>query len=346
MNNEIKERQKLLNENGDIANPGYAKTMLYDYDKTAVKASKWRLKEWDYYYIGNDSHALCLTVSDMGYIGAISATVINFKAPSQVTKSAVKPFVFGKFNMPETSVVGDVRAVVGKTDFTITNDGGTRHLFGVYADFGGKGIDLKFDVTLSDVPSESMVIATPFSKPKHFYFNQKINCMSAVGTFSVGADSYVFDKASHSLATLDWGRGTWTYNNTWYWGSMQTILDDGTPVGFNIGYGFGDTNNATENMIFYNGKSHKIDDVEFIIPTDDRDRNDYMKEWQFTSSDERFELSFTPIIDRYAPVNLGILAMIPHQVFGLFSGNLVLDDGKVIEIKNALGFAEKVHNRW
>ncbi|MEG1520241.1 MAG: DUF2804 family protein, partial [Clostridia bacterium] len=170
MNNEIKERQKLLNENGDIANPGYAKTMLYDYDKTAVKASKWRLKEWDYYYIGNDSHALCLTVSDMGYIGAISATVINFKAPSQVTKSAVKPFVFGKFNMPETSVLGDVRAVVGKTDFTITNDGGTRHLFGVYADFGGKGIDLKFDVTLSDVPSESMVIATPFSKPKHFYF--------------------------------------------------------------------------------------------------------------------------------------------------------------------------------
>ena len=35
-----------------------------------------------------------------------------------------------------------------------------------------------------------------------------------------------------------------------------------------------------------------------------------------------------------------------HQVFGLFSGTLVLNDGTVIKLKNKLGFAEKVHNKW
>jgi hypothetical protein len=33
-------------------------------------------------------------------------------------------------------------------------------------------------------------------------------------------------------------------------------------------------------------------------------------------------------------------------VFGTFSGSVTLDDGKVLWIKDLLGFAEKVTNRW
>ncbi|MBO4538815.1 MAG: DUF2804 family protein, partial [Clostridia bacterium] len=49
---------------------------------------------------------------------------------------------------------------------------------------------------------------------------------------------------------------------------------------------------------------------------------------------------------RYEPFDLKFFAMIPHQVFGYFTGKVSLDDGTVIEIKNKLGFAEKVHNKW
>ena len=38
--------------------------------------------------------------------------------------------------------------------------------------------------------------------------------------------------------------------------------------------------------------------------------------------------------------------MLPHQVFGRFNGTAVLDDGTVIEVKDMIGFAEKVHNKW
>lgn len=346
MNVEITQKQKLLNAEGDIATPGFGKTLIWDYHKKDVRASSWRLKEWDYYYIGNNSHALALTVSDMGYVGAISVTVLDFVNKTQVTKTLTDMFVFGKYNMPETTLFGDVDVTIGKSSFKFLNYGQTRKLVGVYSDFGGKNIDLNFDVVLTHFPKESMVIATPFDKKKYFYYNQKINCMRAIGEFSIGEKKFLFEKDSGALATLDWGRGVWTYSNTWYWGSLQTILPTGKSFGFNIGYGFGNTTNATENMLFYDGLSHKLDEVEFIIPTDDKDRDDYMKDWQFTSNDGRFEMSFKPIIDRTAPLNLLVLKMIPHQVFGLFSGNVTLDDGTVIEIKDTLGFAEKVHNCW
>ncbi|MEI3102134.1 MAG: DUF2804 family protein [Oscillospiraceae bacterium] len=64
---------------------------------------------------------------------------------------------------------------------------------------------------------------------------------------------------------LDWGRGVWTYHNTWYWGSASYHVN-GVPFGWNIGYGFGDTSAASENMLFYKGKAHKLSQVKFNIP--------------------------------------------------------------------------------
>lgn len=342
---EITEKTKLLNEKGNVAQAGYAKKMLYEYNRDAITAKMSRLKEWDYYYVGNDDAALCVTIADMGYIGALSATVMDFTVPCQITKSAVFLFPMGKVKMPLTSEVGDVSWKTGKVEMTFTNDGKTRHIYGVYPKFGDNKEDLKFDVTLTDIPEESMVIATPFNRDGYFYFNQKINCMTSAGEFSLGDKTYSLGADKKTLGTLDWGRGVWTYENTWYWGSLQTVLSDGSKFGWNIGYGFGNNDQASENMLFYNGKSHKLDEITFNIPTKDG-KDDYMSDWTFTSNDGRFEMTFHPLIDRYAPFDLKFFAMIPHQVFGYFSGKAVLDDGKVIELDKTLGFAEKVHNKW
>ncbi len=343
--NEIKKIQKLLNKDGNIAEPGYAKSLLWEYSRDDIKAKKSRIKEWDYYYIGNDDCALCLTIADMGFVGALSATTIDFTVPSQITKSAVCFFPMGKFNMPTTSVVGDCSRKIGKVEMTFINDGKTRRIYGVYPKFGNNKETLSFDVTLTDAPQESMVIATPFNKKGHFYYNQKINCMTADGTFSLGDKEYSLSKDKNTLATLDWGRGVWTYDNTWYWGSLQTVFPDGKKFGFNIGYGFGCNDKATENMLFYKGMSHKLDEITFNIPVKDG-KDDYMSDWTFTSNDGRFYMDFHPFIDRQAPLDLKVFAMIPHQVFGYFTGKAVLDDGSEIHLDKVLGFAEKVHNKW
>ncbi len=92
-------------------------------------------------------------------------------------------------------------------------------------------------------------------------------------------------------------------------------------------------------MVFYNGKAHKLDEVTFHMNT-----KNYMEPWQFTSSDQRFEMSFTPIVDRVSNTNLKIIKSVQHQVFGHFSGGIVLDDGTKIQVENFLGFAEDVLN--
>ncbi len=346
MQHEITSKQRLLDANGNIAEPGFAKKLFWQYSRDDIKASKMRIKEWDYYYIGNQDYALCLTLADAGYVSSLSVSHLEFgENPVQTNDSELGFFPLGRLNLPATSEVGNVHAKVGTLDMYFDNDGSVRHLYGSYENYCNSKKTLVFDIVLTEFPEESMVIATPFDMDKHFYYNQKINCMRADGYFEFDGKRYEFNRENGSLATLDWGRGVWTYDNTWYWGSGQMVLESGDVFGFNIGYGFGNTSAASENMLFYNGKSHKLKDISFNIPMENGVYK-YMQPWTFTSSDGRFEMTFKPVIDRQAPVDLKLICMIPHQVFGLISGTAVLDDGTQIIVKDKLVFAERVHNKW
>ncbi|NLZ25224.1 MAG: DUF2804 domain-containing protein, partial [Clostridiales bacterium] len=189
----VETKQKLLDKNGNIAEPGYATSQVWEYDRNDIKAPKFRIKEWDYYIITNQSYAIALTIADNGYIGAISASVLDYEVPCERTMTAVSFFPMGKMGMPKSPDIGDVKASIGKVSFSFENDGVKRILRGVYPKFGKNKEDLSFEITLSDFPRDSMVIATPFAKKKHFYYNQKSNCMVADGYFMVGDKKYVFD---------------------------------------------------------------------------------------------------------------------------------------------------------
>ena len=341
MQHEITSAIPLLDANGNLTEPGYAKKLLPVYRRADIKAAKTRIKEWDYYLINNGRFALALTVDDNGYMGLDSVSLLDFEENWEITNSPMSVMPLGKLKMPETSAAGDVKHG-GKTyELYFKNDGnGRRILTGHMEKFGPEGT-IEFHVDLFDEPEESMVICTPFDKPGHFYFNQKINCMRAEGTVTYGGRTYAFDPAD-SFGVLDWGRGVWTYHNTWYWGSASYQVG-GVPFGWNIGYGFGDTSAASENMLFYNGKAHKLGQVKFNIPGDEKD---FLSPWTFTSDDGRFEMDFVPVLDRASCTDVKLIKSDQHQVFGLFTGKAVLDDGKVIEIKDFPGFAEKVENKW
>lgn len=342
MQKEIITRTRLLDDQGNIAQPGYAKKMVWDYDRSQIKASKWRIKEWDYYLICNDDMGVALTMDDNGYMGLMSLSLLDFKNKKEKTTSFMQWMVFGKRNFPNRSDSGTIEYQDNTCHFRFETKKGKRKLYASMKDFcDKKPVEVSFEVL--DEPEESMVIATPFDKKAHFYYNQKINAMKAKGWIKYAGQTIEM-KEENTLATLDWGRGVWTYHNTWYWGSGSGYVD-GHSFGFNIGYGFGDTSHATENMLFYDGKAHKIEDVTFNIPMKDG-KEDYLKPWTFTSSDGRFEMDFEPILDRAACTDVKLIKSDQHQVFGYFTGKAILDDGKVIKLKHFLGFAEKVENKW
>ena len=343
MQRRITEPGPLHDENGRLAETGYATALLKTYDRSRVKARRTRIKEWDYYCVCTDRFALALTIDHNGYMTMDSVSFLDFERNTQVTKSAMNLPCFAKRDLPPTSAKGDIR-VAGK-DYLLSfeNDGRVRRLTGYMNQFSGEDT-IVFDLLLSDAPEESMVIVTPFAdRPEAFYYNQKINCLRAEGLITLGGKEYRCDPEK-DFAVLDWGRGVWTYDNTWYWGSASGLAG-GVPFGFNIGYGFGDTSAASENVLFYGGKIHKLSRVDFVIPEKDG-KPDFLSPWRFTSDDGRFEMDFRPVMDRSAYVNLGVICSDQHQVFGRFTGTAVLDDGTGLKIENLMGFAEKVRNKW
>ena len=342
-NHEILRAAPLLNAAGDLNEPGWASSPLPVYRRADIRAGKLRIKEWDYYLVTDGHIGLALTISDNGYMGLDSVSFLDFDEKWERTKSPMRLLPLGKTGLPESSAEGVSEIARGGYALAFYHEDGARRLSFHMENFLD-GDMIEGVVTLTDAPKQSMVIATPFDKPKHFYYNQKINCMRAEGWIQLGKRRIELTP-DRFFAVLDWGRGVWTYRNTWYWGSASGELD-GVPFGWNIGYGFGNTTAATENAVFYDGELHKLGDVHFNIPKNAKGREDYLKPWTFTSDDNRFYMDFTPVLDRSALASALIVQSNQHQVFGRFTGRVTLDDGTVLPVRDFFGFAEKVENRW
>ena len=342
MQHEILTAAPLLDQKGDLAEPGWARSLLPVYCRDEIKAGKLRIKEWDYYLITDGHIGLALTIADNGYMGLDSISFLHFDEGWEQTKSPMRLFPRGKTGLPETSVDGASEIARGGYAMAFYHEDDARCLTFHMDNFRGKDA-IEGIVRLTDEPRESIVIATPFEKPKHFYYNQKINCLRAEGWIELGEQRFELTP-DRFFAVLDWGRGVWTYHNTWYWGSASGLLD-GVPFGWNIGYGFGNTAAASENALFYDGVLHKLSQVTFEIPQKDS-KFDYLAPWKFTSDDNRFYMDFTPVLDRSACMNAGVLKSDQHQVFGHFTGRVTLDDGTVLPVRDFFGFAERVENKW
>lgn len=346
MQNEITEQINLLNKKGLINNEGWARHPYFNYNKEYIKANKFRIKEWDYYAITNQKkgYTISVTVSDLGYSTLVSIAYIDFnlKKVSQIDKVVLLPFKHIKLskNSIDDSYVtksykelrvcfikkGENRKLMFSSPTLVLPDNSI-------------GLDVDIDLK-QDSDMESINIATSWKENrKAFYLNEKINCMKVSGKIKREFKTEYIEKDT-TFATLDWGRGRWTYKNTWYWASLSSSVDN-IPIGLNLGYGFSDRSSASENAIFYNNTIHKLDNVKFDIP------NTFLeKDWQIKDNEGRLDLLFTPIVDRVGYFNYGIIKSDQHQVFGKYNGKIILDNGNSLLLENHLGFAEKVFNKW
>jgi len=339
----IIKKQPLLKEDGTLTEEGWSTKLLLEYDRSKIKAPWWRIKEWDYYYIldAEKNYGLTCTMADMGYVGLFAVVWLDFKEKkyTQLEKLILLPRRKIGFASDSSSGITSFRSK--KLSITYNYALPTRKITISAPSFqcfdGEKGLEAEIELTQAK-DLESMVIATSWKENrKAFYYNQKINCMPAKGTVSIGTKRYTFTPES-SMGGFDWGRGRWTYKNRWYWGSASGRLDN-VPFGWNIGYGFSDRTPASENMIFYDGKAHKLDQVTIQM-----DSSDYLKPWRFTSNDDRFEMSFEPLVDRRSNVNFLFIKSIQHQVFGHCTGQVTLNDGTKLKVDKFLCLLEDFVN--
>jgi len=338
MEREITEKQVLLSERGAMVKPGYATRMVFEYDPKHIHARPFALKEWDFYQICAGEYILQLTYGHVSYVANFAATLFSVKTGQTCVVSRMKPLPLRSLHMPLSPEDPGVLHAQGKDyEMRFEMDAARRHLVFHAKDKTVGSADIDIELT-KDPDNDKMVIATPFAKPNQFYLNCKENFYGVRGHAEMG-DMRV-DMGERDTAVMDWGRGVWPFSQEWFWGNGAAFVD-GDRFGFNIGWGFGDLSNASENMFFWNGRAVKLGMLQV-----ERDPKDYMAPWRFRDETGHFDLTMTPVFDHFTRTKIAFIQTQCHQVHGRWNGHVLLADGTRKEIKDVLAFCEHAENRW
>jgi hypothetical protein len=334
---------KLLDKDGNLTQAGWATQQVLDCNLENSHFYKlkfmqgMRIKVWDYYAITTPTHFFSFTVSDIGYIGMVFAYVIEFATGKYEEQTLTIPLAAG-VKIPRNSTEGESTYMGGGKTLRFSVEGTKRTLFVRWPGFGTSELNADLEFTVPE-EHESLVIVIPI-KGKRFYYNRKINCMPAVGWVEYQGNRFEIEPET-CLGNLDWGRGVWEYESFWVWASASGFLKDKRRIGLNLGFGFGDTSAASENCFILEGKVHKLGKVSFTY-----DNHNFKSPWTMVSPDGRLDLVFTPFFERVAKTDLKILRSEVHQMFGKYNGTVVTDEGKKIEIKDLIGWAEEHNAKW
>ena len=128
---------ELLDERGNLAQAGYALSLVKRYDRGKIRANPLRIKEWDYYLIYNPHFGVALTVDDNSYMGLMSISFLDFDHKTEQTVSPMTVFPMGKTNLPPDSVHGETKYRDKKCYFSFQAENGRRVLRAWMKDFEG-----------------------------------------------------------------------------------------------------------------------------------------------------------------------------------------------------------------
>ncbi len=339
---EIKENIPLLKEDGTLTKSGYCYKNNFDYKRSAVKANPLRIKEWDFYQFSNTRYFVQFCIADISMAGYASMVLCDMQTGEKYEIAYVKPLTFGNMGLT-TNAMQPHSLKYKNNNFDLEVNVEKNHRY-IVLNGTKNGVPYSADIDIRMMDNlDTITTATPFTgvNDKYFYLNNKFTSMPVSGTITIGELKVQFNPLD-TYCCLDWGRGVWPYAGDWYWGNGSTTLKDGTLFGFEITWGFGDASLATGNMMFINGKGHKLGEITARLEEEDN----WMSRWTFTCEDGRFMMTMTPYYDNYTNTRVGFVGNICHQVFGRFEGYVILDNGEKLEIENMFAFCEYSDNRW
>lgn len=342
---EYTEKTPLLSPDGKLLVRGWARKNYFEYNRDHVKKFITTRKEWDFYTIFDNEMQILLSFANINIGGYASARLVNLRTGETIC-DAVAYFAGGNKHVSHSvpDAPSRFKDKIGKAEFDFHTKANERTLSfkGFYKD---KPVEVN---AVMDIPEglESLTTVFPFHGDDTKYFmTTKQVCMPCEGSFKFGDYEYKFTK-DRAFCSLDWGRVNTPHKLVWYWGTGSQYIYDGDGkrhlFGFEITWAIGDESYATETCIFYDGKIHKIGAVD----VEKFPKNRYLEPWKIISEDGRFNMTMMPTLDNHSDVDIKIGSMKCHQIYGMWNGDVTLDDGTKLEIKDLFTFCEYVENSW
>ncbi|HEY8090829.1 MAG TPA: DUF2804 domain-containing protein [Polyangiaceae bacterium] len=296
------------------------------------------VKRWNHWCFTTRTHALTVTVADIGWLGLAIVSFLDFSAGGPVERVHVRPG--GLAGAMPRGVRDDLTVNARGLRLSMRADGETMHVDVDARALLGARIVADLEVS-RPAAHETLNVLVPWDDT-HFQYTSKQQALAVRGTVRVGPREYAFGPADDGFACLDFGRGRWPRRVTWSW-AFASGKSSGNAVGFNLGGTWTDGTGVTENGVVVDGRLHKIhEDVEF-----DCDERAFTRPWAIRSrTGDRVALRFVPRRERTVRIPLGIRSVTLNQLVGSFSGTIGDDAGGVIRLDDIVGLAERFHATW
>ena len=338
MEHEIVRPVPLLDEKGDIVEPGWARKLYPVYDRAQVRHGGGRFREWDRYLIFSPEAILTVSLEDRPGGGLDTVVLLDLQTGAQAGRQFTRKLL--PAGLGGNAARGNASASGKGYGILFHSDGRNRTVTVKIGDFLD-GLPLDVHMVLTDLPAESLVLSVPLAGQGRFRLSQRLLGMRAEGRILLGDRQYAFSRDS-AAGILDWTRGVWPKKSHWYWGAASGFVD-GLPFGLNIGSSALAEGAPTENAVLCEGRIHKLSKVAARIPRDGKVWA-LDQPWTFHEETGRLEVAFHPEGEWTERLG-GLLSRGERrQVFGSFSGSAVLDDGQHVDFTGLEGFVERVQD--
>lgn len=333
---EIVQPTLLCDKKGNL-NPaaiGFAKQPIIDCN---LSGHFMRKKKWNYWCVYGEDILFSATISHLDYAAICFVYVFEYETQRFFEKTVTIP-LGNKVKMP-TYVLDSVAFSNSDMSIHMTYLQNETHLSVVIPNFDEDTLHAKLTIQ-HPKDDETLNVVIPWNR-QTFQFTAKHHTLPTSGVVKIGDKRFTFHE-DESFAVLDFGRGVWPREAVWNWGMASQRVGN-QRIGLNLGGKWTDGTGMTENAVFVNGKMSKIhEDVIF-----EYDSKDYMQTWNIsTKFTDDLKLTFSPFFERTALTNVKVVKSEVHQLFGYYNGQIRLENGQTLTIKQLLGSIEEHIAKW
>ncbi len=331
---EITERVELADWRGRLRPEAVGFTRQPRHD-AGIPARWGRRKRWEYWCVISTRGALQVTIADLDFVGLVELSFVDFETKEVASAPFVLPLGAGLALPDRSGEPWSVRTPLGSVSLS-TGAESTRLQVSARTLWGR----IDADLAIATPPSEeSLSVVIPFGD-RTYQLTTKRVALPAHGAIRALGRHYAIDEAHEGFACLDFGRGVWPRDTTWNWGTGATRGASGR-IGLQLGGKWTDGTRATENGVFLDGRLDKIG-AELAWQYE---RSDFSRPWRVRDPHGEIDLTFTPLLERVAKLDLRLIRTELHLCFGRWSGR-VHAHGRDLAIDGALGWAEEHRARW